>query len=262
MMNRPNREGKRELELRWASRFAGGRDVPWHTHKETELVAVTAGRCRIRVGQLALEGRRGSVFVLPANVAQYQDSPKTVRTTYLGFDLPPGSFDEQARVLQFSPSDPALAWLEQLCDGRQARPPLSRESVRALLGALLRRIGDMENGGEKRRHPALQRACEFLEARVAENPTLAETARAAGISVSHLNALFAARYGVGPMHFLQRLRMERACWLLGSPYLRVHEIAEACGYADENYFTRLFRKTFGMPPGIWRKRRVRTGKPV
>ncbi|MCE0523221.1 MAG: AraC family transcriptional regulator [Methylacidiphilales bacterium] len=249
----------RELQLRWGDRFASARDVSWHTHAETELVAVTKGRCRIRIKELVLEGDRGAIFVLPARVAQYQETLGETRTTYLGFDLPPGLFNESARVLTFDPGDPALEWMEQLCDGGLARPPLSDEAGRALLMALLHRIGDMDaaTGSQTRFHPVVRAARAYLEANLRQSLTLETLARIVGASASHLSALFASQCGVSPMRYLQRLRLERACWLLANPYLRIHEVAQACGYEDVNYFTRLFRQRFDVPPGQWRGRRPR-----
>jgi AraC-like DNA-binding protein len=248
----------KDLQLRWGNHFAAARDVPWHTHAETELVAITKGRCRIRVGQQILEGARGAVFILPAKVAQYQETLGVTRTTYIGFDTPPDLFDESARVLLFEPVDPALQWIEQLCDRHLARPPLSSEVSRALLLALLRRIGDREvaTGSRARLHPAVRSAQTHLETNLHQALTLRSVARAVGVSASHLSALFAAQCGVGPMHYLQRLRVERACWLLSNPYLRIHEVAEACGYEDVNYFTRLFRRSLGISPGHWRTKRL------
>jgi transcriptional regulator GlxA family with amidase domain len=95
-----------------------------------------------------------------------------------------------------------------------------------------------------------------LETNLHQALTLRSVARAVGVSASHLSALFAAQCGVGPMHYLQRLRVERACWLLSNPYLRIHEVAEACGYEDVNYFTRLFRRSLGISPGHWRTKRL------
>ena len=189
----------KELHLRWGDRFAAGKDVPWHTHTETELVAVTKGRCRIRIGSQILEGARGAIFVLPATVAQYQETLGVTRTTYIGFDTPPGLFDESARVLKFDSADPALQWMEQLCDSRLARPPLSNEVSRTILAALLRRIGDCDaaTGSEARLHPAVRTARAHLEANLAQALTLADVARASGVSASHLSALFAEQCEVG-----------------------------------------------------------------
>ena len=258
-MKSPVREKAQHLQLRWGNRFVAARDVAWHTHAETEIVAVTKGRCRIRVGEKILEGARGAVFVLPAKVAQYQETLGVTRTTYIGFDTPPGLFDESARLLMFDPADPVLHWIEQLCDGHLARPPLSNEVSRALLLALLRRIDDKElaTGSRARLHPAVRFAQAHLEARLQQALTLGSVARAVGVSASHLSALFARQCGVGPMGYLQRLRMERACWLLSNPYLHIHEVSEACGYQDVNYFTRLFRQSLGISPGRWRRSRLR-----
>jgi len=257
-MNAPVKPAPQELQLRWCNRFAAGRDVTWHSHAETELVAVTRGQCRIRLGEQVLEGVRGSLLVLPAGVAQYQETIGDTRTTYLGFEAPPGLFDESARVLKLDSDDPALEWMEQLCDSHLARPPLSPEVGRTILTALLRRIGDLDaaTGSQARLHPAVRTARAYLEANLARVLTLADIAHAAGVSASHLSALFAAQFGAGPLHVLQRLRLERACWLLSNPYLRIHEVAAFCGYEDENYFTRLFHRRMGMTPGMWRRKRL------
>ena len=123
-----------------------------------------------------------------------------------------------------------------------------------MLLTLLRRIGDLDaaNGSRSILHPAVRLAQAHLETNLTQSQTLASVARTAGVSASHLSALFAAQCGVGPMRYLQRLRLERACWLLANPYLRIHEVAEACGYEDVNYFTRVFRRSLGLSPGRWR----------
>jgi AraC-like DNA-binding protein len=241
-------------ELRWGARFASTRDVSWHSHRETELVAVTKGRCRIRVGDSAWEGTRGSVFVLPAGQPQYQETHGLTRTTYLGFTTSPGLFDERARVLMFEPTEPMLRWIEQLCDAHESRPAVSVSTSSVLLLAVLRRLEDMDaaHGAASHLHPAVSAARAHLEANLLHPHTLTSLARVSGASASHLGALFVQQFGVGPMHYLQRLRLERACWLLANPYLRIHEIAAACGYEDVNYFTRLFHRRLGMSPGRWR----------
>ena len=252
------RKAPQELQVRWSDRFASSKDVATHTHAETELVAVTKGRCRIRAGKELLEGVPGSIFVLPAGVSQYQETLGATRTTYLGFDLPPGLFDETARVLKMEPTDPALQWMEQLCDGPRVRLPLSDDVARTLLTALLRRLTDADaaTGSQARFHPAVRAARIYLDANLQLALTLSVLARTVGASASHLSALFTAQCGVSPMQYLQRLRLERACWLLANPYLRIHEVAESCGYEDVNYFTRLFRRRFKVSPGRWRRRKV------
>ena len=49
-------------------------------------------------------------------------------------------------------------------------------------------------------------------------------------------------------------RINRARWLIQSTSLPLNKIALSVGYSDPVYFTRLFRKHNGIPPGEYRKR--------
>jgi len=80
-----------------------------------------------------------------------------------------------------------------------------------------------------------------------------DLARVAELSPSHLTALFRSHVGCGPLAFVQRQRLERACRMLRNEYVSVAETADACGYADANYFSRLFRQTYQCSPSEWRK---------
>jgi AraC-like DNA-binding protein len=42
--------------------------------------------------------------------------------------------------------------------------------------------------------------------------------------------------------------MNRALSLLAQGTLSVGEISDACGFSDEKYFSRAFKKVYGYPP--------------
>ena len=241
------------LQLRWGGRFESDEDVPWHSHAETELVLITTGACDITVGEQRFQGTAGALFVLPAEQAQYQHTHGTTGTTFIGLHGSNALFDDRARVLTLGPNDPIHAWMEQLCDWPLIRPAPAPDIARQLLELLLRRVRELDRGEGAQRHPAILKVMEWVETNPTHSCALEDLARIAGISASHLGALFAAEFGCGPLRYLQRRRMERAAWLLDNPYLRVHEVAAACGYEDVNYFVRLFRRHHGQPPGRWRR---------
>ena len=58
--------------------------------------------------------------------------------------------------------------------------------------------------------------------------------------------------GASPKEVLDGLRIERAKRLLLSSNGSVKEVAAACGYASEAYFSRAFKARTGHPPGTWR----------
>lgn len=68
------------------------------------------------------------------------------------------------------------------------------------------------------------------------------------ISASTLQRLFLHHLGMSPKQYLTKLRLDRALSLLTEGNASVRTIAFACGFSDEKYFSRLFRKKYGCPP--------------
>ncbi len=61
--------------------------------------------------------------------------------------------------------------------------------------------------------------------------------------------------GMSPLQYLHRIQMERARVLLEHPDLTIQQIAEQVGQPNGNYFIRLFRKHYGLPPGKYREQK-------
>jgi len=68
------------------------------------------------------------------------------------------------------------------------------------------------------------------------------------ISVSSLQRAFAQHVGMSPMQYVIKLRMDKALGLLMENSLSVKEISLRCGFSDEKYFSRAFKKRYGYPP--------------
>lgn len=73
------------------------------------------------------------------------------------------------------------------------------------------------------------------------------------ISASGLQRAFRNRLGVSPKQYIDKLRMSRSLELLTDAFLSVKEIAFACGFKDEKYFSRAFKNKYGHPPSQFRK---------
>jgi AraC-like DNA-binding protein len=94
----------------------------------------------------------------------------------------------------------------------------------------------------------------LARARLHDPPTLGEMAAAAGLSPGRLSALFRERTGLPPHAWCTRLRLARACALLGIPGLGVAEVGRRLGWEDPLYFSRVFRRVMGLSPREWRTR--------
>ena len=56
------------------------------------------------------------------------------------------------------------------------------------------------------------------------------------------------------MDYLTAKRMETARRLLLDTGMKVREIAQACGYSDQHYFSYCFKNTAASPPNALRRR--------
>src|SRR5690606_17956549 len=79
--------------------------------------------------------------------------------------------------------------------------------------------------------------------------TVAQLAKAAGLSRSAFFERFARTVGLPPMEYLLAWRMSVARDLLRRQGLGVAEVAERVGYASASTFSTAFSRHVGQPPG-------------
>lgn len=73
------------------------------------------------------------------------------------------------------------------------------------------------------------------------------------ISKEHLLRLFKQKYGCGIYEYTLQVRMEKAKELLQDPELKIQTVSEKIGYHDTNYFSKAFKKHFGVSPLAFRR---------
>lgn len=82
----------------------------------------------------------------------------------------------------------------------------------------------------------------------AQKMTLADMARAAGMSTSSFSSGFKKTFGLSPKAYLLQHRMRHAAHLLANRNLTVSEIAAQVGYDDLFHFSKTFKRHFGVSP--------------
>ena len=125
-------------------------------------------------------------------------------------------------------------------------PPAFRAARRThLLEGLLLQINE-QPATETVINPFLRKNIDTLRRNIAAQPQKSWdfTAEAKKISVSypHFRRIFRQMTGFAPAHFLIECRLNTAANMLLQSNLPINEIAHLCGYNDEYYFSRIFKR--------------------
>ncbi len=87
--------------------------------------------------------------------------------------------------------------------------------------------------------------------------SLAKISENTYLSPIYVSKVFKEMTGESPINYLIRIRLSKACELLDSKEMKIKEIAGMVGYEDAYYFSKLFKKYFGVSPMTYRKLKVR-----
>ena len=171
----------------------------------------------------------------------------------------PGELD---RVINGSPIDPLAGMLGRyarlLSQRPQAGPALARRIVQEVtIGAedylssfanRLERLGSLKRSTRIETLHRVERARCFIHSGADRSVTLEEIASEAALSRFHLTRSFADVFGLPPLAYHRRLRLDTAARRLRRDEVSATELAGQLGYGSLSAFTRAFRQHFGVPP--------------
>ncbi len=131
---------------------------------------------------------------------------------------------------------------------RQLYPHFCAAYLYELLALIGRRHAMQSHSISRSAQQRINTACVRIYEGLPTPPSTETLAAECCLSVSRFTHLFREVTGKSVLAFTQAMRIDRARELLLATDLSVREIAEAVGFADQNYFSRLFRKLTGKAP--------------
>ena len=111
----------------------------------------------------------------------------------------------------------------------------------------------VHNQSTKDLSPLVRKCVENIHFYYRENISLESLANECAVTPNYLSTQFRKETGVTLIHYLHNIRIQQAILLLNTTQYSIQEIAEQCGFADANYFIRIFKKRNGMSPNVYRK---------
>jgi AraC family transcriptional regulator len=182
-----------------------------------------------------------------------------LRNVAVELDMDPGNVEIADRFQLRDPFIEHIGWaIKADIDSGGAGGRLFRESLGTALAARLlqrhnRRSLPMRDPQGGLSAWKLKLVVSHIEDNLESELSLAEIAKVAGVSVSHLKTLFRRSTNTPVHQYILRRRVERAKLLLQDESLSIAQIAFATGFAHQSHLARHMRKILGVTPAVARK---------
>lgn len=148
--------------------------------------------------------------------------------------------------------------------------PIDRASLERLLGTLksqlshqrLKELSDVkvEQAQNSSNTQIMATIEDYLKKNMTKPITHQTLAEEFGFSAAYVSRLFKQYRGVTPAEYLLNLRLEKAKLMLEeNPSLLTKNVARTVGFHDPFYFSKLFKRAFGMSPKAF-KGKILAGK--
>jgi AraC-like DNA-binding protein/ligand-binding sensor protein len=129
----------------------------------------------------------------------------------------------------------------------------SIEELTDVLNVMVEQMAEQIFSFQGVRHAAALRKVErFLQENYHRKISLKEVADMSGLSAPYFSAIFKEEMGENFSSYLNQLRVEAASRLLRETNLSLSEIAGACGFEDQSWFSKIFKSYTDLSPGKYR----------
>ena len=236
---------------------------PRHVHDVLTLGAFGAGNGTIRVRGGDQHAVPGMLLAIAPNEVHSAEPLRGAGWTYRSICPCPGllahAFDGEVPGFGFGRpviDDRVLAREVGAAHASLRRGPATLETEVRLV-ELLRRavrshafVRSRASGASSPGRGVATRAAELMESRLTGPLTLAPIARECGVSPYQLIRAFHAAFGVPPHAWLMQVRLRRARAMLVRGET-ITAAAFACGFVDQSHLTRVFKRYYGLTPGVF-----------
>lgn len=251
----------------------GQNGIP-HSHTCTELFFCVAGEGQFLVGEQTLPVKAGSLVIVDSEVehTKYSSPNQPLEYIVLGVDslqLRRPAHHPHPVVLDYESYRTEVHFcLETLFKEAQQKNHFYEESCASILDMLMVYVQRLSHAVVSSRIPQAQDNCipdqrcrivrQYINEFYGKKMTLDELSQMVHINKYHLVHLFQKEYGITPIHYLNKRRLQESCFMLKNTDHSISQIAAQLGYSSLSYFTQCFRDKQGMTPSEYRARHTQT----
>lgn len=217
--------------------------------KKHGIVLVNGGSFTFNMGDSSLTTQEGDMLYLPQNSC-YTVEIASGEDYLINFENDSLSFDRPVKLISEC-KNKYRSLFDRIIDLRIRGESefLVKSQFYLLLDNITKDMRSAEN-----ENPFLKNVKMLLESD--ENYSVKEIAKRCAICESGLRKLFKSTYGISPIEYKQKIKINKAKFLLEGSTLSIAEIAEQLGFYDAAYFTKAFKHHAGCTPTEYIKQKA------
>ncbi|MFS0724918.1 response regulator [Paenibacillus sp. 1P07SE] len=102
-------------------------------------------------------------------------------------------------------------------------------------------------------HPELSKIIAYIHDHYDQDLSVKFLSHYVMMGENYVSALFKKKTGCTLIHYLHQVRIDKAIWYLRHTGLPVSEIGHKVGFANDNYFIKIFKRHTKQTPSLYRK---------
>lgn len=234
------------------------------------LIFVLEGTLSICVGEKNYEISSGELLLLPQGTQHFGTATSKGRLSYFWVHFDASEPFEMTRNLDFSKQYafviPSYAraknfkrislLFSQLIDLSQHKNPyrddLSVCALRLLLMEISQECFDLNTSKAVEISPKISAIARYIQENCQSDLSIQSIAEEFCYNPQYLSATFKKSYGETITAYINKCRLELSKGLLCDSMMSVKAIAYTCGFSDEKYFMRLFKRSENVTPMEYR----------
>lgn len=237
-----------------------------HTHEYFQMTYVFEGEGAFILGDKRFQLNQRTLLLIPPSILHNINSvTKTIKTYNIKFSISNQLFLNKITKIPSVIKPPSFFFerLQEIHRHGMEKLPFYKEKclieMADILIDLLRFEEEKSVSNDRPRHPRqklnphLQSALNYLYDNYHRDVSAQNLEKESCCSYRHLSSLFKKEFCMAPIAFLEKLRIEKAQDLIRHSDYELKKIAEIVGFHSVHYFTTVFKKLIGVPPGEWRK---------
>ena len=205
-----------------------------------------SGTGTFKIGNKIFHTHPGDVLFIPADVP-YEVEYSTSKSIVVNMDF--CNYTE-AEIFELQLVSGVAVLFSLLLSEWNKKPFVNR--AKATIYTILEKIDEYHQA--KIENSAIAECIQYIETHFCDpDLDIKSICDISFLSKSSLYRLFLNYFGISPMQYVIKFRMNKALRLLVEGNMSVKEISLNCGFSDDKYFSRMFKSTYGYSPSQFRK---------